>query len=409
VLDSRSRLAPLANGRFRLLFLATLGSGIGNWLAVVALQVDVYERTHSGWWVGALLAASVIPAVVIGLLLGPLVDRLSRKGLMVVSDVGRLVVFCALPVVGSAPAIVALALIAGIGTAFFTPAVLAGVPNLVEADEVDKANGMLQTAERFATTAGPLLGGALVALAGPDLVYLLNAATFLLSAALILAIPARLLQSERPVTRGHWRDLGEGYAAVRSSPALITVLVAWSIAVVANALFNTAEIFLVRDAFDSNDFGFGLMWAAAGAGMVAGALSAPAWIAKRGMRGAYPWVLATFAAGIAAAAVAPDVWVGAAAMLVAGVGNGAAIVCNIGLVQRGAPDAVRGRAFTLIISANYVVMFAAFMAAGPLTDALGPRWVAGLAGATLAAATLVGATLVRGVSEPVPAAVPEAA
>ena len=95
--------------RFRLLFLATLGSGLGNWLALIALQVDVYDRTHSGWWVGALLVANILPAVFIGLLLGPLVDRLSRKGLMIGSDLGRLAVFAALPFVGSAAEIVLLA------------------------------------------------------------------------------------------------------------------------------------------------------------------------------------------------------------------------------------------------------------------------------------------------------------
>ena len=45
--------------------------GLGNWLAVIALTVDVYDRTHSGWWVGALLIANILPAVFIGLLLGP--------------------------------------------------------------------------------------------------------------------------------------------------------------------------------------------------------------------------------------------------------------------------------------------------------------------------------------------------
>jgi MFS family permease len=195
---------------------------------------------------------------------------------------------------------------------------------------------------------------------------------------------------------------------VRQSPALATVLVAWSIAVVANAFFNTAEIFLVRETYGSTDFGFGLMWAASGAGMIVGALAAPGWISKRGIRDAYPWVLATFTAGIAGAAVAPNVWIGATAMVLAGVGNGAAIVCNIGLVQRGAADALRGRAFTLIISVNYALMFVALVAAGPLTDALGPRWIAAVAAGTLAVAAFVGGSLVRGVSEPAPAPVLEA-
>ena len=53
-----SRLVLLRHSRFRLLFVATFASGIGNWLAVVALQVDVYDRTQSGWWVGAPVAGS---------------------------------------------------------------------------------------------------------------------------------------------------------------------------------------------------------------------------------------------------------------------------------------------------------------------------------------------------------------
>src|SRR5439155_7697409 len=120
-----SRLALLRHSRFRLLFVATFTSGIGNWLAVVALQVDVYDRTQSGWWVGALLVVNVLPAVFLGLLLGPVVDRFSRKGLMIGSDLGRLAVFAVLPFTHSAMATVALAAAAGIGNAFFRPAVLA--------------------------------------------------------------------------------------------------------------------------------------------------------------------------------------------------------------------------------------------------------------------------------------------
>jgi len=121
----RRRFALLGHSRFRLLFFATFGSGFGSWLAVIALQIDVYDRTRSGWWVGGLLIANILPAVFLGALFGPLVDRLSRKGLMIASDLGRLGVFVALPFVGSAAAIVALAAVAGGGEAFFRPAVLA--------------------------------------------------------------------------------------------------------------------------------------------------------------------------------------------------------------------------------------------------------------------------------------------
>ena len=174
----RTRLAPLANSRYRLLFLATLGSGIGNWLALIALQVDVYDRTHSGWWVGALLVGSILPAVFLGILFGPLVDRLSRKRLMVASDLGRLAVFAVLPFTSSAAAVVALAVAAGIGNAFFRPAVLAGLPNLVSDEELPQANALLQLVDWATTAAGPIVGGAIVAASGPDLAYAVNAVSW---------------------------------------------------------------------------------------------------------------------------------------------------------------------------------------------------------------------------------------
>src|SRR5919201_5707161 len=89
-MESRSLLAPLTLLRrapgFRLLFFATFGSSLGTLLAVIALAIDVKDRTDSGKWVAALLLANLAPAIVMGLTLGPLLDRLSRKWLMISAD-----------------------------------------------------------------------------------------------------------------------------------------------------------------------------------------------------------------------------------------------------------------------------------------------------------------------------------
>jgi MFS family permease len=398
-----SRLVLLRHSRFRLLFVATAASGIGNWLAVVALQVDVYDRTHSGWWVGALLLVNVLPAVFLGLLLGPFVDRFSRKGLMIGSDLGRLAVFAVLPFTSSAAATVALAAAAGIGNAFFRPAVLAGLPNLVGDEELPAANALLQLVEWTTTAAGPIAGGALVAAAGPHLAYWVNAVTFGLSAVLVAAIPAALLQSDRPLSRGHWVDLGDGYRAVRNSRALMCVLVAWSTAAFFGGFMNVAEIFLAKHAYNAGDFGFGLLWAGTGLGMVAGGLAASELI-KRDLGAAYVRFLMLFAVGIACAAAAPDVWVGAAAMILAGVGNGAAVVGNITFVQRGAPDQVRGRAFTLLMAVNYGALGLSFVVAGPVTNAIGARWTYVVAATGIGLASGLAWLFARGVEpEPQPA------
>src|SRR5947207_14627049 len=136
-----------------MLFLAVFGSGLGTWLAFVALTVDVYDRTHSGPWVSALLIADFLPMIAIGLLFGPLLDRLSRRGLLVAADLARFGVFCALPFATSAAQIVALAAAAGFATGFFRPAVYAGLPNLVSDADLPRANSLLHTIENVTTTA----------------------------------------------------------------------------------------------------------------------------------------------------------------------------------------------------------------------------------------------------------------
>ena len=100
---------------FRLLFVATLGSSLGTLLATVALVVDVKDRTDSGPWISALLIVEFLPAVVIGFFFGPLLDRFSRRGLIVGADLVRFGVFSALPFASSPGTIVALDPIEALG------------------------------------------------------------------------------------------------------------------------------------------------------------------------------------------------------------------------------------------------------------------------------------------------------
>src|SRR5436853_6534233 len=126
--ESRSRGGLLGREPgFRRLFLATLGSGAGTWLALVALEIDIWERTHSSAWIAALLIADLLPTFVIGLLVGPLVDRLSRRGLMIGSDLVRAGAFVALTFTSNATQIVVLAAVVGVAAGFRRPADYAGL------------------------------------------------------------------------------------------------------------------------------------------------------------------------------------------------------------------------------------------------------------------------------------------
>jgi MFS family permease len=383
---------------FGLLALATLTSGFGTWLAFVALTVDVYDRTGSATWVSALFIADFLPAIVIGLAASSLVDRMPRRRLMIASDLVRVAVFVLLPFADSAGMIVALAAVAGFATGFFRPAVYAGLPNLVPDEDLAMANSILQTIENAAWALGPILGGLLVTATGPDAAYWFNAATFLVSAILLAGIPQRMLQSVTAEGRGYWRDLADGFGLIRRSRALLTILTAWNVVMLATAGANVSEVVLAKEAFGAGDFGYGLLVGTTGVGLAAGSLVAGSFLENRSLSGVYGASIALVALGMVAAAVSPNVWIAAICVAVVGAGNGAAVVCNALLVQRGAPDELRGRAFTVLMSSNYVVLGLGMLAAGPLTDALGPRAVWGVAGGLSAVAALVGLAMARGVS-----------
>ena len=227
----RRRAAVLRHDHFRLLFLATFGSGIGNWLALIALQADLYIRTnHSGWWISAVLVANILPAVAIGLLFGPLVDRLSRKGLMVTSDLGRLVVFARAAVRAAArrrswrsPRWRGSA--TGSSGRPFSPA--CRTSSTTTSWRTPTRSCSSPTGRR--PPLGPCSAALIVAASGPHLAYWLNAGTFAVSAAFVGWIPGQLLQSDArsAAATGGPRRRVPGHRPVAHPDA---VLVAWTIA-----------------------------------------------------------------------------------------------------------------------------------------------------------------------------------
>ena len=346
---------------------------MGSYLAALALSVHVYDETGSGRWLAALLIADFLPIVLIGLALGPLVDRLSRRRLMIASDLVRAATFAFLPFVDDPRAIVAVAAVNGIATGFFRPAVWAGLPNLVSDDDREQATSLLTTVENVAWTIGPAIAGLLLASDGVDLAYWTNAATFLLSAVLVARIAGSALRSDTPLTKGHWSELREGLGLVVSSRHLLTVLVVWSTAAVATACINVAEVIFAKHDLEAGNVGLGFLVSATGVGLVIGSFFAASALRALGMRRVYPAALALMAAGFGLASASPTIVLAAVLAAVATIGNGAAIVCNQVLVQRGAPDAMRGRALAVLMSTYYATLGLSMAAGGLLVDAVGAR------------------------------------
>jgi MFS family permease len=400
---SYAQLTPLRIPGFRNLFFATFGSSVGTLLAAVALAIDVKDRTagssNSGYWVAAVLIVDFLPTIVVGLLLGPLLDRLERRSLMIAADAVRVGVFVALPFAPNAATVVGLALVAGLATGFFRPAVYAGVPNLVPDAQLPQANALLQTVENASWAIGPLLGGVLTAAAGPSAAYAINAASFVVSIALIVRIPPRLLQSERALSRGHWRDLRDGFSAALRSPSMRAVLVAWGIASLALGGSTVATIFIAKNTLSGGDVGYGLLFGATGVGLVIGSFSSAFALARYGVARVYGGGLLVMAVGTLGVALSPDIWVAAVGCVVNGFGNGIAVTCNALLVQRGTFDLLRGRALTFVMSITYVLVGIGMGVGGAFlrapVDPAVPRWIFAGTSALLVVAAVAGFLLAR--------------
>jgi MFS family permease len=137
------------------------------------------------------------------------------------------------------------------------------------------------------------------------------------------------------------------------------------------------------------------MWTASGIGAAVGALFASSWLERRSMTVVYAAAIGLMAFGDLAAAVSPNVWVAVWCIAAGNIGTATAIVCNSLLVQRGAPDYLRGRVFTLIMGSNATVLGIGLAAAGVLVNAVGARWVWGISAAFTALGAVVGYAMLR--------------
>jgi MFS family permease len=321
---------------------------------------------------------------------------------MVAADLLRAAVFATLPFASSAGQIVLLALVAGLATGFFRPAVYAGVPNLVPEGLLGPANALLQTVENVSWAAGPVVGGVLTAAAGPDAAYWINAISFLVSAVFVVRIPARMLQSATALSRGHWTDLKDGFSTVLHSRPLLAVLVGWGLALSGIGAIGVSEVFMATNTLGAGDWGYGLLYGSIGIGLVIGSFWSSSVVERFGVSRTYGGALVVMAVGFGIGAASVDIWMAAVCCGVSGVGNGVAVVCNALLVQRTRDD-VRGRALTFVMSATWAGMGIAIVLTGALMSPGDSRWVWAIGAGILGLAAAVGYALAR---EPATAGAP---
>src|SRR5688572_21144543 len=228
------------NKGFRQLWLGQVVSQMGDWFNTIALYTIILNLTGSGRHIGLLMVARFVPSFVFGPVSGVLADRFSRRTLMIVSDLVRALVVLGFLFVRRADQLWIIYLLTVIQLAFstlFEPAKTAAIPSIVSDRELVPANAISSVTWSVMLTLGAAIGGLITGWRGTDVAFILDAATYLLSAALIASIRLgkRRKRERQKLTLG--RALGitetiEGIRYVKDRPrvlALLLVKPAWGL------------------------------------------------------------------------------------------------------------------------------------------------------------------------------------
>jgi MFS family permease len=384
-------LEPRARWFFAVLAQSSLGTGAAH----VALLLIALERFDSPWAVSLILLADVIPAMLLGPILGAAADRWPRKLCAIVADVLRAVAFLGIALVDPFATTVGFALLAGVGNALFKPAVLSGLPSLVEPERAAAATSLYGAITDFGYTVGPALTAGALLLVDPEGVMLVNALTFAGSAVILARLEwggsVALEEGER--RQSLLSETRLGLRAAATMPAIRVVIAASAGTMFMAGLFNVAEPLFATETLGTSDSGFALLVTIFGLGFIVGSLrgsegGGPPLLRRRYLQGLY-----LIGIGFMAASAAPGLLVGLLTFALAGFGNGLLLVHERLLIQMIVPEGLQARIFAVSDTFVSWAFGISFLTAGPLLSQIGVRetlLIAGAAGLIVAVLATAG-------------------
>jgi MFS family permease len=371
------------NRNFRQLWLGQVVSQIGDWFNTLALYTIILNLTGSGRDVGLLLVARFVPSFVFGPLSGVVADRFSRRWIMIISDLMRVLVVLGFLLVRRADQLWLIYVLTVVQLAlstFFEPAKTAAIPSIVSDRELVPANAISSVTWSVMLTLGAVLGGIITGWFGTDVAFVLDALTFLISAALIATVrlPSRPAREKSKLTLGKALGISqtiEGARYVKHRPrvlALLLVKPAWGLG---GGILTLLPVFGERifPVGNSAATGIGVLFAARGIGTAVGPIVARR-LTGEGATSMQATIGISFLIGgsfyIAFGSTSSFV----TALIVLGLAHtGGSIlwVFSTVLLQRRVEDSFRGRVFAAELALLTLTMAASNYLTGELLDRFG--------------------------------------
>jgi len=274
-LQKQSPFAIFRNRNFALLWSGQLISSIGSALTILAASVLVFRETGSTLSVGLMLIATAGPTVAIGLLAGVFVDRYDRKRIMLISDLLRAILIFLIPSLIHLHLnwlYVIVALTSGI-TQFFDSAHASVLPEVASDEELSSANALMSVSSVGSQMMGFALAGFIVANLPVEWAFYLDAASFLLSASILLFTSFPHLPAiESTSLRAIAENLQAGLGVVRTTPILRSLFLIAGPIFLLIGLQNTLLLPFALKELNGTEFDFGLQQAADAIGVALGSL-----------------------------------------------------------------------------------------------------------------------------------------
>ncbi len=371
---------PLRSPTFRHLAAAYTINELGNWIGDVALAILVFDRTGSALaTAGLFLALRFAPAAFAPLFTSRLEVFAAHRILPAIHLVEALI-FAAIAWLSmhfSLPAVLALAIVDGV-LAISAKALTRSstVALLRPQGALREGNAIINMGATAGGAIGPALAGVLVGTLGPASALLVDAATFVVVAAILATAAGLHLDSDH--ARGSVGRMRRGLHEVWASPGVRHLLVAQALALVFFAAVVPIEVVFAKRTLHAGDSGYGALLAAWGLGMVAGG-AAYAAAARVPLLLVLALSTALVALGYGGLALAPSLAVACLFSAIGGVGNGAQWIGVVTAIQEGVSSASQSAAMALLESINQVMPAVGFLLGGAVAVLASPRAAYGVA------------------------------
>jgi MFS family permease len=250
-------------------------SNLGTSFTQFALPLLIYKLTGSALNLGITSAATFLPYLFFGLIIGAWVDRVNRKRLMILVDIGRALFLTSIPLLAairhlSVWWIYAVAFVNSTLAICFDSSEFAAIPSLVDQDDLVTANGRIQASYSAAGVVGPLAAGVLVAVLPIPLLLLVDAASFLVSALslALVRISFNVTPSERRAPASLRRDVVEGLRYVLGHPVLRNISAMMALVNFIGVTYFAQLVLFGKQRLHASNPELGLLYAAGSVGVV---------------------------------------------------------------------------------------------------------------------------------------------